>query len=261
MDLGVNCDAACTVLNADCTVVGRKFINFPAEKDSLGKALGRMKRAQREHGRYGGRQEWKRVNRINDGLAAKIGSAIVRYAEENAVSVIVFEHLDMKGKRTRGRNKQRLHLWRKNGIQETVTGKAHNAWIRISRICAWGTSRLAFDGSGPVTRNISVHGQKPTYSVCRFQDIRDENGNIIRRGKIYNCDLSASYNIGARYFLRAWCALKRDHRNLFIRACRNLGLELKRTEELLDSLPSVPQRTWSDYYSLFHAQQRVSLSA
>lgn len=61
--------------------------------------------------------------------------------------------------------------------------------MHISRICAWGTSRLAYDGSGTVLR-----GQKagfPTYELCQFP-----------KGKIYNCDLSASYNIGARYFIR-----------------------------------------------------------
>ena len=46
-------------------------------------------------------------------------------------------------------------------------------------------SRLAYDGSGAVTRDWENH------SLCTFQT-----------GKRYNCDLSASYNIGARYFIR-----------------------------------------------------------
>ncbi|MEJ8775524.1 hypothetical protein [Blautia sp. HCN-1074] len=57
--------------------------------------------------------------------------------------------------------------------------------MRISRICAWNTSRLAYDGSGIVLRDWRNH------SLCAFQT-----------GKRYNCDLSASYNIGARYFIR-----------------------------------------------------------
>jgi len=57
--------------------------------------------------------------------------------------------------------------------------------MRISRICAWGTSRLAFDGSGRVERD------KDNFSLCTFKN-----------GKRYHCDLSASYNIGARYFIR-----------------------------------------------------------
>jgi hypothetical protein len=57
--------------------------------------------------------------------------------------------------------------------------------MRISRICAWNTSRLAYDGTGTVIRDPGNH------SLCVFQT-----------GKRYNCDLSASYNIGARYFIR-----------------------------------------------------------
>ncbi len=76
-------------------------------------------------------------------------------------------------------------MWRKNGIQDLVEHKAHRIGVRISRVCAKYTSRLSFDGSGEVVRDPDNH------SVCTFQ-----------KGKRYNCDLSASYNIGARYFIR-----------------------------------------------------------
>lgn len=67
--------------------------------------------------------------------------------------------------------------------------KAHKNGIRISRVCAWNTSKLAFDGSGVVLRGKDADLR--TYELCKFPN-----------GKIYNCDLSASYNIGARYFIR-----------------------------------------------------------
>ena len=102
--------------------------------------------------------------------------------------VIVFEHLDRNGK-VRGSKKQKLKLWRSQEVQSIVTNKAHRLGIRISRICAWHTSRLAYDGSGRVVRG--KEGGFSTYELCKFQN-----------GKIYNCDLSASYNIGARYFIR-----------------------------------------------------------
>ena len=57
--------------------------------------------------------------------------------------------------------------------------------MRIRHICAWNTSALAFDGSGKVKRD------EDNYSMCTFTT-----------GKRYHCDLSASYNIGARYFIR-----------------------------------------------------------
>ena len=61
--------------------------------------------------------------------------------------------------------------------------------MHISRDCAWNTSRLAFDGSGFILRGRE--GGFNTYELCKFTN-----------GKVYNCDLSASYNIGARYFIR-----------------------------------------------------------
>ena len=63
--------------------------------------------------------------------------------------------------------------------------------MHISRINAWGTSRLAFDGSGMVLRGKESERTEGNYSLCEFQN-----------GKLYNCDLNATYNIGARYFIR-----------------------------------------------------------
>ena len=118
------------------------------------------------------------------GVGRKIAGAVTGYAEENHVDVIVFEYLEIKGKIS-GRKKQKLHLWRKRDIQIRCEHQAHRRGMRISRICAWNTSRLACDGSGTVVRDPGNH------SLCTFQN-----------GKRYNCDLSASYNIGARYFIR-----------------------------------------------------------
>ena len=108
---------------------------------------------------------------------------------KNGCDVIVFEHLDTKG-RIRGGKKQKLTMWKHADIQNTVTSLAHQNGMRISRICAWNTSRLAYDGSGEVLRGNKVSDTTP-YDTCKFQS-----------GKMYNCDLSASYNIGARYFIR-----------------------------------------------------------
>ena len=82
-------------------------------------------------------------------------------------------------------------MWKKNTIQQLVTEKAHRNGIRISRVCAYFTSKLAYDGSGPVLRGRDAGFF--TYELCRFQN-----------NKIYNCDLSASYNIGARFFIREY---------------------------------------------------------
>ena len=102
--------------------------------------------------------------------------------------VIVSGHLDRKGKLC-GSKKQGLHMWRSQKVQSIATNKAHRLGMRISCIFAWGTSKHAYDGSDMVLRSKAAG--LGTYSMCRFPN-----------GKVYNYDLSASYNIGARYFIR-----------------------------------------------------------
>ena len=184
VDLGINTDAVCTIMRADGTVLGRKFIDFPSEKDRMYRTLGRIRRFQRKHGaaQTGGR--WSYTRRLNIELSRKIAGAVVKYAWENHLDVIIFEYLEMNG-RISGSKKQKLHLWRKRDIQKRCEHQAHRKGMRISRICAWNSSRLAYDGSGTVLRDGKNH------SLCTFQT-----------GKRFNCDLSASYNIGARYFIR-----------------------------------------------------------
>ena len=164
--------------------LGRKFINFHSEKDRMYRVLGQIRRFQREHGSVQVKSRWAYAKRLNTELGRKIAGAVTKYAKENHADIIVFEYLETKGKIS-GRKKQKLHLWKKRDIQKRCEHQAHRNGMRISRICAWNTSRLAYDGTGTVVRDPKNH------SLCVFQT-----------GKRYNCDLSASYNIGARYFIR-----------------------------------------------------------
>ena len=184
VDLGINTDAVCTIMRSDGTVLGRKFIDFPSEKDRMYRVQGRIRKFQREHGSVQAKSRWAYAKSLNIELGRKIAGAVTKYAKEKHADVIVFEHLETKGKIS-GRKKQKLHLWKKRDIQKRCEHQAHRNGMRISRICAWNTSRLAYDGTGTVARDPGNH------SLCVFQT-----------GKRYNCDLSASYNIGARYFIR-----------------------------------------------------------
>ncbi len=47
VDLGINTDAVCSIMRADGTILGRKFINFSSDKDHLYHVLGRIRRFQR----------------------------------------------------------------------------------------------------------------------------------------------------------------------------------------------------------------------
>ena len=184
VDLGINTDAVCTIMGSDGTVLGRKFISYPSDKDRLYRVLGRIRRFQRQHGAGQSGRRFSYAKRLNMELSRKVSGAITAYAREHQADVIVFEYLEMQGRKTGGR-KQRLHMWRKRDIQKLCEHQAHRSGIRVCRVSARNTSRLAYDGSGAVVRNSENH------SLCTF-----------RTGKQYNCDLSAAYNIGARYFIR-----------------------------------------------------------
>ena len=172
-------------MTADGTVIARKFINFASEKDHLYHMLNRIKRKQREHGPKSTTAMWRYTKTLNDDIAKKVATAITEFAVLYSADVIVFEHLSFAGKKHGDSKAQRLSMWKRNSIQDYVEHKANRCSIRISRICAWGTSKLAFDGSGTLKRNEANH------ALATFVS-----------GKQYNCDLSASYNIGARYFVR-----------------------------------------------------------
>ena len=124
VDLGINTDAVCTIMRADGTVLGRKFINHPSEKDRMYRTLGRIRRFQREHSSAQSRGRWAYTKRLNIELGRKIAGAIVKNAEENHADVIVFEYLEMQGKIS-GKKKQKLHLWRKRDIQKRCEHQAH----------------------------------------------------------------------------------------------------------------------------------------
>ena len=189
VDLGINSACVCTAMCADGTIVGRKFLNLPSEEDSLRHALNIIKNAQ-QHGNHKTPALWAKVKGINDRISVLTAQFITETAELYAASTVVFEHLEAKGKKRGGRRmRQRIHHWRANYVQRMVTDKAHRLGMHVSHVNAWGTSRLAFDGSGRLLRGKDAGFS--TAALCRFQN-----------GKIYNCDLNASYNIGARYFIR-----------------------------------------------------------
>lgn len=188
VDLGINTDATCSVINIDGAILARNFINFASDKDQLYHTLNKIKKVQQKYGSNNVSKLWRYAKFHNEELAKKIANAIIDIAIKYNCDVIVFEYLDIKGKK-KGSKKQKLQMWKKNTIQKITEHKAHKNGIRVSHICARGTSRLAFDGSGKVFRGKEAN--LGTYELCKFSN-----------GKIYNCDLSASYNIGARYFIR-----------------------------------------------------------
>ena len=189
VDLGINTACTCSVMAPDGTVLGRHFLKLSREYDCLKRKTDHIKRAQR-HGSRSVPNLWAYARGVNKDIAVKTARYITDIATLYDADVIVMEHLDLNGK-AKGSKKQRLKLWRAKYVQEMVAHKAHHDGRRISTVNAWGTSGLAFDGSGRVLRGSESGKTGGCYSVCEFQT-----------GKVYNCDLNASYNIGARYFVR-----------------------------------------------------------
>ena len=187
VDLGINTAATISVMRSDGTILGRHYCKLPKETDHLAHSINRIKKTQ-QHGNYKTPRLWAKAKGINHDIATKTAGFIMDVAVLYNADTIVFEHLDRKGK-LKGSKKQRLHMWRCKEVQAIVTNKAHRLGMHVSHICAWGTSKLAYDGSGFVARGRE--GGFNTYELCKFTN-----------GKVYNCDLSASYNIGARYFIR-----------------------------------------------------------
>lgn len=186
VDLGINSDAVCTVMCGDGTVVAREFINFASEKAGLYTLLGRKKKLQSMSGNYKFAPVKKiitKINGVNDNLCNQTVAKIIKLARNYGVDAVVFEHLDFKGSPCG----EKVHYWRKKSIIGRVCSKLHLYNIRYATVCAWNTSALAFDGSGKVKRD------KDNHALCTFTT-----------GKRYNCDLSASYNICARYFIREY---------------------------------------------------------
>ena len=189
VDLGINNACTCSVMASDGAVLGRHFLKLSREYDCLKRKVDHIKRAQR-HGSRSVPNLWAYAKGVNNDIAVKTARYIMDIATLYDADVIVMEHLDLKG-RAKGSKKQKLKLWRAKYVQKTVAHKAHHDGRHVSAVNAWGTSRLAFDGSGRVLRGKESAKTDGCYSVCEFTN-----------GKVYNCDLNASYNIGARYFVR-----------------------------------------------------------
>ncbi|MEI3614176.1 zinc ribbon domain-containing protein [Pseudogracilibacillus sp. SO30301A] len=115
----------------------------------------------------------------------------------------------------------KLHHWCQLGIQSKVEEMAHYRGMRIRKINPKNTSALAFDGSDEGKRNNSR-------DLATFQS-----------GKIYHADLNASYNIGARYFIREILKSFSEKKRLAVQA--KVPELLARTQQTLASLINLHQ--------------------
>ena len=228
IDLGLNTDATCSIMDKDGTVYARKFISFSKEHDQLHTQLGRIKRNQKRGSRHN-KTLWRKVAGISQDIADKTVKAIFDFGIEYGVDAFVLEYLDFKGKNI----VKRAHFWRYKRIYKVLTHKAHQHGLRVARVNARNTSRLAFDGSGWSKRGREITPATP-HALIQFPN-----------GKIYNADLNASYNIGARYFIK--------HILKTVTATQRLALEVK--------VPQVAKRSTCTLSHLINLRSEFVASA
>jgi putative transposase len=191
VDLGINYTAVVSVVTSCGTVLDRYFIHPGRDIDRRDK---RLKLISKKAGLSKGKLHkgfcknlYRKASNINQDIAHKVSRKIVNIAESWNSLVIVFEYLKgwkPKGGRKRSTLKQRFHGW----LHRRITEYTEMKWIELGGKVAYVnpayTSKFAFDGSGVVKRG------KANYELATFKS-----------GKQYNCDLNATYNIAAKYWL------------------------------------------------------------
>lgn len=84
-------------------------------------------------------------------------------------------------------------MWKHRDVQNTAERLAHRYGMRISRVCAWNTSKLAYDGSGNVKRGSDVPRSEKTESMIRHSIYKGRMEERVpydicqfMNGKLYN---------------------------------------------------------------------------
>jgi len=199
VDVGINTTATATIVSSDGTVISRAFFHRGGDIDRRDKVLGQIRhKAKLTKKLHKGfcKGLYRRARGINHNMAQHISKEIVQFASQYGASVIVFENLkDWKPKAGKRRStlKQRFHGWLHRLLVQLTENKFVEVGGKVELVYPRGTSSWAYDGSGQLKRS------KDNYALATFKS-----------GKRYNADLSASYNIAARYWA---CKLKLAYRN------------------------------------------------
>ena len=207
VDLGINTTATVSIINFDGTQslsaqsrfatmarMRRSHREFIHPGRDIDRRDQRLKRISKKASLTGKLQKgfayglYRKAGNINREIGQKVSARLVKIAKQYHVKYIVFEYL--KGWRPRGGKKkstlkQRFHGWLHRRIVDMTQMKWSELGGKVIFVNPRGTSSYAYDGSGKLKRN------NQNYAIARFAN-----------SKIYNADLSASYNIAARGILK-----------------------------------------------------------
>ncbi|MEL6579623.1 MAG: transposase [Cyanobacteria bacterium J06621_12] len=191
VDLGINATATVSIVNFDGTVNHREFVHPGRDIDRRDKRLKRISKKASLTGKLQkgfARGLYRKAGNINREIGQKVSARLVKIAKQYGIKYIVFEHL--KGWRPRGGKRrstlrQRFHGWLHRQVVNLTEMKWSELGGKVVFVNPRGTSSNAYDGSGKLKRSSKSYEQA-----------------VFSSGKKYNCDLSASYNIGARFILK-----------------------------------------------------------
>ena len=188
IDIGINTIATACIVTSNGTVTAREFFHPAADidrRDKHGKIVSKKARLTKKLHRGFAKDNYRKARQINVNIAHQISRKIVNFAVDNGASVIVFEQLKgwrPTGGRKRSSLRQKFHGWLHRRLVILTEQKFEELGGKTEFVYARGTSSWAYDGSGKIKRS------KSNYSRATFAS-----------GKQYNADLSAAYNIAARY--------------------------------------------------------------
>ena len=189
VDIGINTLAVASIVDADGTVLARKFMHPAkniARRDHALKQIQKKASLTKKLTKGFCSNLYRKAGYHNDEIAYKTAKSIIDFALANGASTIALENL--KGFKPRGKGsrlKLKFHGWLHRKLALKVEERFQEYGGKVFWVYARGTSSHAFDGSGKLARN------KDQYELATFKS-----------GKQYNCDLSASYNIGARAWVK-----------------------------------------------------------
>ncbi|MEL6381849.1 MAG: IS200/IS605 family accessory protein TnpB-related protein [Cyanobacteria bacterium J06626_18] len=206
VDLGINTTATVTVVTQGGTVIHREFIHPGRDIDRRDQRLKSVsRRASKTMGKGGKLHKgfcahtYRKCRNINTQIGHIVSKRIVQIASQFNSEAIVFEHLKgwkARGGRKRSPLRQRFHGWLKAKIRDYTEMKWREAGGKVIDVVAAYTSKLAYDGSGLVKRNLK------NYALATFPN-----------GRQYQADLNGSQNIAARGILKLTRRKDREDRS------------------------------------------------
>ena len=188
VDIGLNTTAVCSIVDESGLVHARKSIHDGASLDKRDKHLARIRRkaslTKKLHKGFA-KLHYRKAANISKNIANHTAKQIVNFATRHNATTVVIENLrnwKPKGGKRSSSLKQRFHGWVKSAIADKLEQLGQEHGMKIVFVYARGTSSIAYDGTGKVKRD------KDNYALGTFST-----------NKRYSIDLSASYNIAARY--------------------------------------------------------------